>query len=70
MIIYGVRIFIKRKKSLPRCQSFIQDSPVLMIDGDWTHITVLPVLTFSWILVGRSGEEGDDSKILILIRFS
>ena len=33
-----------------------------MIDGNWTYLTVLAVLTFSWVLAGRSREEGNGQK--------
>lgn len=41
-----------------------------MIDGNWTHLTVLPVLIFFWALVGRSGEDGNGNKALPLLGFS
>lgn len=52
---------LKNKTSFS-CQSFTKESPVLMINGNWTHLTVLPLLTFSWVLAGRSREEGNGQK--------
>lgn len=33
-----------------------------MIDGNWTHLTVHPMLNFSWILVDRSRGGGNGNK--------